>query len=224
MVDHSQHADGGLSGAPDWSRMEARYSDDGKRIDVFGKYALPGNRYKKLIGGNFMRMDQEALAEFGRSLAADAARITSDELRQLFEGDWRERLTAAWFVGMDRRSAFRETVSTLLLERRESYAGKGYCFALMRLASHADAQTLLAYLKRYLNDLELRSDQPWALGALLLLDSHLSMNLAGELFSEDGPWARWANAGREPIFEAGRMRAIMQDWRAFAERFSDDKK
>ncbi|WP_278247212.1 DUF6000 family protein [Thermostaphylospora chromogena] len=194
-----------------------RATGDG-RDDVFHRYCLPGGRYRKLIGGNFMwNMGREDRASFGRAMALDSRTITDDEVRRLLGGDWRERLTGAWLTGFDRRREFQETISKLLLERREPYAGKGYCFALARFGTERDAATLRSYLKKYLADLDLRSDQPWAMGALLVLDERLGSDRAGEFLNEDGLWERWARAGRPPIFEAAAMKAVLEGWCLFAE-------
>jgi hypothetical protein len=61
-----------------------------------------------LTAGNLFGLDERARAEFGRELVKDAHRISDDELRLLLKGRWRERLTAAWFAGVDRRTSFRE--------------------------------------------------------------------------------------------------------------------
>lgn len=73
------------------------------------------------------------------------------------------------------------------------YSGEGYCFALAAFGGHQDAAILMAYLDRYLPQLDRRYDQGWALGALLFLDHRLGAGY-GAPYLADGSWERWAQA------------------------------
>lgn len=67
-------------------------------------------RYLKLLGGGSFvdNLPDEQGAELMRGLWADARRISDDELdAMLLLKDWRPRLSAAWLIGLDRRTRFR---------------------------------------------------------------------------------------------------------------------
>ncbi|WP_143031654.1 DUF6000 family protein [Actinacidiphila guanduensis] len=187
------------------------------RTDVFGRYALAGRRYKRLLGGNFMRLPEAELQAFGERMAVDSREITLADLRELFSGDWRERLTGAWLAGFGMRVEVRDVISRLLLEQADRHAGKGHCFALMRFGSMVDADTLARHLDRSLGRLDLRADQPWALGALLVLDENLKTNYSAEFIQRDGVWDRWVRAGESALYTPSQMKAEMQSWSSFAE-------
>ncbi|GAA3066621.1 DUF6000 family protein [Streptomyces glomeratus] len=187
------------------------------RIDVFKRYALAGRRYKRLLGGNFMRLPPGELREFGERLAADSREITPGELNELFSGDWRERLTGAWLAGFGLRLEMRDVISRLLLEGSDRHAGKGYCFALARFGSRGDADTLARYLNQSLGRLDLRADQPWALGALIVLDGNLGTQYSLQFIQGGGVWDRWVQAGESATYTPGEMKAEIQSWCSFAE-------
>lgn len=150
----------------------------------------PSRRYMKLLGGNFLRLPKPELAAFSRSIASDAKKITDNELDALLDCGWRPRLVAAYLIGLDRRIRFRRNLGELLLESDDPYAGKGYCFAFARFGRTEDAESLIAYLDRYLPRPECRYDQSWAMGALLHLDDCLGADHAAGFFVPGGPWER----------------------------------
>ncbi|MFC5957080.1 MULTISPECIES: DUF6000 family protein [Streptomyces] len=154
----------------------------------------PHPRYLELNGYRFPRPGWRHSKRFTRRLLDDAATITDAELVALLGFEWRARLTAAWLIGIDRREAFREPIGNLLLASEVCYSGRGYCFALARLGTHADAEILTAYLDRYLPRTDLRYDQPAALGALLRLDAYLGTRHADRFTQPDGLWSQWVDA------------------------------
>ncbi|WP_406356221.1 DUF6000 family protein [Streptomyces sp. NBC_01635] len=154
----------------------------------------PHPRYLELNSYRFLRPGWPHSKRFTRRLLDDAATITDAELVALLGFEWRARLTAAWLIGIDRREAFRDPLGDLLLASEVCYSGRGYCFALARLGTHADAEILTAYLDRYLPRTDLRYDQPAALGALLRLDAHLGTHHADRFTQPDGLWGQWVNA------------------------------
>lgn len=192
------------------------------RTDVFGKYALAGRRYKRLLGGNFVHLPQPDLQAFGERLVIDSREISLDDLNRLFNQDWRERLTGAWLAGFGLRLEVREKISGLLLNQRDRHAGKGYCFALARFGSRADASTLVLYLNRYLPRLDLRDVQPWALGALLVLDSNLGTEYSARIIQAGGAWECWVRAGESATYTCSQMKAEIQTWCSFADRATAD--
>ncbi len=159
---------------------------------VVNRYVTPGRRYKKLSYQNLMRMAPEDRSRFGRAFAEDARLVTDDELRNLLDYEWRARRTAAWLIGLDRRSRFREQLGDLLLASELGLAGKGYCFALARFGTEKDVQLLVAYLDRYLPRTDLSYDQAEALGALQFIDVKLGTHYAARFLQEGGLWHRWA--------------------------------
>ncbi|MEV0408253.1 DUF6000 family protein [Actinoallomurus sp. NPDC050550] len=186
------------------------------RADAFGRYALPGNRYKKLLGGNFMQLQQGEREEFGKALACDARSIPSEKLDELFAGDWRERLTAAWLVGFAERIEFRPVIARLILEG-ERFAGKGYSFALARFGEIADAEILDRYLCEYLPHLGHVLAQPWALGALMLIDSKLHANYSTKFTRPGGLWENWVQGGEAISYTPNGMMEIIRSWCEFAD-------
>ncbi|MFI9111804.1 DUF6000 family protein [Streptomyces venezuelae] len=132
-----------------------------------------------------------ARRRFVRRVLRDAAAVTDAELDALLDYEWRSRLTAAWLIGVDRRASYRERIGTLLLDSEVCFAGVGYCFALARLGTRADAELLVAYLDRYLARPEFDYDQAAALGALLRLDAELGTAYADRIVAPGGPWDTW---------------------------------
>jgi len=109
----------------------------------------------------------------------------------LFDGGWRERITAAWLIGMDRRTTFRPPIAELLLASEVVFAGQGYCFALARFGAYEDAAILISYLDHYLAELDRCYDQPDALGALLHLDTRHGTHHADRYLAPGGLWQSW---------------------------------
>ncbi|MEU7899989.1 DUF6000 family protein [Nonomuraea sp. NPDC049152] len=187
-----------------------------RQIAVARRYVSAGRgevrRYLQLMGA-FMELPDRQLVRFGRSLARHARRITDDDLEMLLAFDWRSRLTAAWLIGLDRRTQFRERLGTLLLESEMVYAGGGYCFALARFAEDSDAAILIAYLDRYLPRLDCYYDQHDAMGALLRLDERLGTDHAARFLVPDGLWERSAMREQDPH----EQKLFMAEMCAFAE-------
>ncbi|MET7820736.1 DUF6000 family protein [Micromonospora zamorensis] len=186
--------------------------------DVFLRYCVPGGRYKKLIGGNFIRtLAGQALLDFGRALARDARSISIDEMSELMQGDWRERLTGGWLAGFSQREELRDEISALLLAGGEPYAAKGYVFALARFGSAADGLALRRYLDKYLHDAEFRADQPYAMGALLFVDRRLGTDFASGLLDPEGAWVRWASVAEGSRPSEQDKRVEIETWCDFAD-------
>ncbi|CCA60365.1 MULTISPECIES: DUF6000 family protein [Streptomyces] len=148
-------------------------------------------RYLEIDSALYARPEGPGRRRFVRRVLRDAAAVTDAELDALLNYEWRSRLTAAWLIGVDRRASYRERIGTLLLDSEVCFAGVGYCFALARLGTRADAELLVAYLDRYLARPELDYDQAAALGALLRLDAELGTAYADRIDAPDGPWDTW---------------------------------
>jgi hypothetical protein len=136
---------------------------------------------------------------FATALARDARRISDAELARLLDFDWRARLTAAYLIGLDQRSQFRDRIGSALLESEFVYAGRGYCFALSRFGQPEDATILSAYLDRYLPRTDCYYDQGAAVGALLYLDQKLGTDHTQPFIAPGGLWHRSAFAEENPL-------------------------
>jgi hypothetical protein len=110
----------------------------------------------------------------------------------LLDSEWRSRLTASWLIGLTRRDQFRERIGDLLLASEVCAAGQGYCLALARFATAADAELLAAYLNVYLRQPYRDYDQGWALGALLYPDEQLKTDRAARFLTEGGLWQQFS--------------------------------
>lgn len=102
------------------------------------------------MNGRFLRFEGATRRRFLHPLLVDAASITDADLSLLLSDGRRPRLTAAWLIGISRRTSCRARIGELLLESAMAYAGRGHCFALARLGAPEDAEILVAYLDRYL--------------------------------------------------------------------------
>ncbi|KAB1909530.1 hypothetical protein J5U46_01955 [Micromonospora tulbaghiae] len=161
-----------------------------------------GPRYLHLLHGGIGRPDAQQNVPVVQALRQDSRRISDEELVFLLQPgrmpNWRSRLVAAYLIGIDRRTRFRETVGHLLLSSEVCFSGQAYCFALAAFGDHHDAEMLTAYLDRYLPRLDLRYDQHWALGALQYIDLRLGTSHADRYLAPDGMWERWAGAVSHP--------------------------
>jgi len=121
--------------------------------------------YLRLLHANFVhRNDGDSL----RQAIANAACMISDEEIELLltEREWRGRLCAAWFIGLNKRISFVPSIGDLLLASEMVYAGQGYCVALGLIGSEECARLLRSYLDTYLPLNGRDYDQTWAIGAL----------------------------------------------------------
>ncbi|MEU3749401.1 MULTISPECIES: DUF6000 family protein [Streptomyces] len=201
-------------------RVLLRDPRDSGHSRVVKRYVTPKvagtPRYLELMSDGYLRPGHPPRRRFARRIVKDAAGVTDAELAALLDYEWRSRFTAAWLIGVDRRASFRERLGELLLASEVCYAGAGYCFALARLGTRADAELLAAYLDRYLPRTECRYDQPEALGSLLRVDAALGTSYADRFVTPGGLWQGWVEAEAhlrdDPAFtpEAQRRRADLR--------------
>jgi len=181
--------------------------DDTELTAAIRRYVTPGTngfrRYLKLLHGNFVALDDGKRGRFLRQLAKSARQVSDRELAILLESEWRSRLTASWLIALDRRVQFRDQIGEMLLASEVCFAGQGYCLALARFATPADAALLASYLDTYLPQLDKRYDQDWALGALLHIDTALGTDQAARFLTNGGLWQRWRQTEETP----GELRA-----------------
>jgi len=172
--------------------------DDPELLATVRRYVDSGSaRYAKLLHGNALDMSGTDGAAFVAAMGRDARQIADRELGTLLDSEWRSRLTAAWLIGLDRRTRFRDRIGEMLLDSELVYAGQGYCLALARFETGADADILRAYLDKYLPH-DHAYDQNWAIGALLYLDERLGGNRADRFLASGGLWKNPATSRNDP--------------------------
>jgi hypothetical protein len=162
-----------------------------------GPASRPG-RYLKLLHGNALGISGEGRTEFELALGRDARQITDRDLNTLLDSEWRSRLTAAWLIGLDRRTQFRDRLGKMLLDSEVVFSGQGYCLALARFETSVDADILFAYLDKYLPLVDRYYDQHWAIGALLHLDERLGSDHAHLFLAPGGLWDKSATSRNDP--------------------------
>ncbi|MFF9041024.1 DUF6000 family protein [Streptomyces sp. NPDC014892] len=178
-------------------RVPVMTPEEAARWNAVNRYVKPRadrrsiGRYGELLSGRFLRFEGATRRRFLHPLLADASSITDADLEALLFEGWRPRLTAAWLIGVSRRTSFRARLGELLLASETVYAGLGYCFAPARFGTQEDAELLAAYLDRYLPRTDLRYDQPVAMGALLYVDSRLGTAHAAPFTAPGGLYQRW---------------------------------
>ena len=132
--------------------------------------------YLRLLNANFARAPrpgdlvertEEETAETRERIACAATTISNEQIAALLSDEgWRERLVAAWLVGLSKRVVFTEPIAKLLLASEQPYCGQGYCVALGLIGNDRCGQHLREYLSRYLPLNGRFYDQGWAVGAL----------------------------------------------------------
>ncbi|MEU4170780.1 DUF6000 family protein [Streptomyces sp. NPDC026665] len=178
-------------------------------------------RYMDLASTRVLRPGWPHAEHHARQVIEDAAAITDAELNALLGYEWRSRLTAAWLIGVARRTSFRERIGDLLLESEVCYAGTAYCFALARFGTPADAEIISAYLERYLPRTDLYYNQPSALGALLRLDAHLGTHHVTRFIEPDGLWDQWVQVRVRPEDRSPYAPAEQRRWTDLKCDFAD---
>jgi hypothetical protein len=176
--------------------------EDPELVAAIHRYVTPRTgshrRYMMLLNGNLVVLDGGRRRRFLRKLGRSARRVSDRELAILLEGGWRERLTASWLIGLDKREQFRDRIGESLLSSEMGYAGQGYCLALARFAAPADADLLVSCLDTYLPQLDNRYEQDWALGASLHIDAVLGTDRTARFLTEGGLWQQWRRTEEAP--------------------------
>ncbi|MGX1810506.1 DUF6000 family protein [Nocardia sp. NPDC055321] len=137
--------------------------------------------------GRYMRLrniqpllDKPEQARFETGLALDAWQITDGELHTLLELDWRAQLTAAWLIGLDRRTRFRHTLERLLTCGVIA-PDRALFLAFARFGEPADADTLVDYLQNRTPVVARRVvTKEFAFDALTALDDQLGTNYSAQ--------------------------------------------
>src|SRR5262249_9037122 len=118
------------------------------------------------IAGGFINDE-----ELTNQIAQAARNIKDDDLEALLNvPEWRGRISAAWFIGLRRRSTFVPKIGDLLFKSELVYAGNGYCVALGLIGSAEFKTHLRNYLFEYLPLRGRRYNQDWAIGALSYIE------------------------------------------------------
>ena len=119
------------------------------------------------LGMNMVQLDAVEGASFRRALVRAASDISDEQIeRLLIEREWRGRLSAAWLIGLSKRTGFVSTIGELLLRSELVYAGEGYCVALGLIGIDECVRPLRKYLDTYLPLNGRAYNQSSALGAL----------------------------------------------------------
>ncbi|MFG2284553.1 DUF6000 family protein [Streptomyces sp. NPDC048595] len=176
-------------------------NEDPEILAAVRRYVFPDRRYMKLHGWNIQHMNDQHRDDFGNSLAKAASQATDTELILLLNSDWRARLVAAWLIAMGEREEYRDLMKKLLLEGKGNNELKGFCFAITRFGTRADAEILSAYLSESLSPAHPLTAQEWALGGLFHLDERLGTSYASQFTGEHGPWKEWTGAEAGPDTE-----------------------
>ncbi len=144
--------------------------------------------YLKLLGGNFLRLEERELSEFVNSVRKALDEIEPNQVERLLRISWREQLTAAWFAGFKNWSQFTSRIGNLLIQSLTCYAGQGYCFALACFANADSVNYLTRYLDEYLPQLDKDYDQPWAMAAVIWIDRLNGTNHSSKYLGPNGLW------------------------------------
>lgn len=112
----------------------------------------------------------------------------------LSEREWRGRKTVAWMIGVNRWDEFVPQISEQLIKSELVYAGQGYCVGLALIATEQAKDALVAYLDRWLPELDAHYDQPWAMGALVEVDRARTTGVAAKYLADGGLWSSWRDA------------------------------
>ncbi|MEU0554314.1 DUF6000 family protein [Dactylosporangium sp. NPDC006015] len=90
---------------------------DAELMTVIDRYVTPGGRYRKLLHGNYLRLDAEARDQFGADLATAARTITDHELGVLLDSECARSRTPGWPPGPPPPAKVLRTVETCVTER-----------------------------------------------------------------------------------------------------------
>ena len=129
--------------------------------------------YLEILHGNFLALEGSERDEFIQTCKRACSTAGAAILHALLADDdvsWREHISGAWIVGIQRNHDFTNRVGALLLESRYCYSGQGHVFALAALGTDDAKQYLMDYLDRYLVNEDDWYDQAWALAAIAWLD------------------------------------------------------
>lgn len=152
--------------------------------------------YEGMFQGRFMELDPSARASWLRGLHA-----TADALDEQTAGwfldypEWRGRMAVSWMIGLRGWNSFAEQLGRLLVQSDLISCGQGYCIGLALLGTKKAADMLVAHLDEWLPRTDCRrSEQEWAMAALIEIDSRGNTSRSGLYLDPGGPWDEWRNA------------------------------
>jgi hypothetical protein len=158
-------------------------------VQAYERFVGGPKRFRELVAANFLGVPNGDRRALGAWLASAADEVTDDDLAELFAVvDWKPRLIASWLVAVDRRQSWRPMIRELMLGGELISAPQGYCVALLRFGTPADA-AILADVLGWSRPTAL--DLDWAMAALLILDERHGTSLAEPILAADGPWRQW---------------------------------
>ncbi len=146
--------------------------------------------YLKVLHGNFLEIGGKNVDAFVDSTRVALCDVTDEELIQMYNGGWRETITASWICGIGRFSQHLNKIETLLIPSQTCYAGQFHCFALARFDGAESVRVLRSYLDTYLPVGDREYDQTWAIGALWWLDRRHGTDYARVYLENSDNWKR----------------------------------
>lgn len=150
--------------------------------------------YMDVLGGNMTRLTGRERDRFLRDTRRAVAKLDDDIVATLLGGEWRSRISAAWFIGVGQRAEYIDQLGPLLVDSQLTYQGQGLCFAMAANPSAESATWLVRYLDRWLPRTDCYYDQTWAMGALLIVDREMQTDVAEQYLGSDAAWDRWLGA------------------------------
>lgn len=171
-------------------------------------------RYRELMGSALvMPGPRQRMFQWRLRRCARHARV--EDLTQLVDFGWRERLVAGWLIAAGRRGELRPRIAQDLSDPSPRGDLHPYCVALACLGTEQDARILRDYLTASLtlDEQDEQHCQVIAMAALLYLDHRLGTDHAAPLLAPGGPWARWPGSSDVSLDE---VQQTMTSWVAFA--------
>jgi hypothetical protein len=144
--------------------------------------------YLNVLHGNFLGLGKEDLDAFVDSTTVALYEVTEEETIQMYNGNWRDTITASWLCGIGRLSHHLNKIETLLIPSQTCYAGQFHCFALARFDGAESVRVLRSYLDTYLPVGDRQYDQKWAIGALRWLDRRHGTDYAEVYLKNPDNW------------------------------------
>lgn len=129
--------------------------------------------YLGFLGANFIEYDNDMLQEFANAIDKTIPKCNIALIEELLQGDWRSRLVGSWFAGIHKYDQLVDNIGKLLLDSEFTYAGQGYCFAILCFKTNPAKDYLVKYLKKYLPLWQKNYDQVWAFATYQVLENKL---------------------------------------------------
>ena len=123
--------------------------------------------YLLLLHANFLRETGEPLHQFTAAFRRTVDSVPPHVLNEWLTATWREKLVAAWGIAARRDHRFRRAIHDQLLASASCFCGQGFCVAPASFADPEAANSLAAYLQKFIPINDREYDQEWAAAALV---------------------------------------------------------